>query len=58
MVALLGVSKVDLNWAEDQYWYVLFKVIREYAKIMTPKEKRKLSAHEMQNFITKGDNDG
>lgn len=55
MVALLGVSKVDLMWAEDQYWSTLFNVIREYGKLMTPKEKKKVSAGEMQSFIKKGE---
>ena len=56
MVAILGVSKIDLNWAENQYWTTLFKVIREMTKMMTPKERKKVSASEMQkNFIKKGE---
>ena len=56
MCALLGASKIDLNWADNQYWCTLLDVIREYSKLMTPKEKRKVTASEMQAFIKKGDN--
>ena len=55
MVTLLCVSKVDLTWADEQYWYVLFNVIREYSNMMTPKERRKVTASEMQKFIKKGE---
>ena len=53
MCALLGVCKVDLNWADNQYWDTLFKVVGEYTKMITPKEKKKVSASEMKNFIRK-----
>jgi hypothetical protein len=57
MTALLGVAKMDLNWADDQYWSTLFDVLREYTKIITPKEKRPVTAGDMTKFIRK-DRDG
>lgn len=51
MVAVLSTAKVDLEWADDQYWCTLLKVIREIAKINAPKEKKKVSAGEMSHFI-------
>ena len=51
MTACLVTAKVDLQWADDQYWCVLFKVIREITDINTPKEKKKVTASEMSHFI-------
>lgn len=51
MVATLCVAKVDLNWAEDQYWSTLFNVIGDLSKIYTKKEKRKLKASEANRFV-------
>lgn len=45
------MAKVDLQWADDQYWTTLYKVIRVIAKTYTPKEKKKVTASEMSAFI-------
>ena len=51
MCATLTLSKVDLTWADDQYWSTLLKVVGEIAKVYKPKEKKKVTNTEMQNFI-------
>ncbi len=51
MVASLSVAKIDLMWAEDQYWSTLLKVIGAVTKFYTPKEKRKLNSGEAQKYI-------
>ena len=51
MVASLSVAKIDLIWADDQYWSTLFKVIREVNSILTPKEKKPVSAKQMKGFV-------
>lgn len=51
MVASLSIAKIDLNWADDQYWSVLFNVIREVNQILTPKKKEKVTAEKMRSFI-------
>lgn len=58
MVAYLSVARIDLNWADEQYLSTLLKVMGEMNKLYTPKQKQKVSASEMQKFITKGDRDG
>ena len=51
MTANLVVAKVDLEWADNQYWLTLNKVVSELNKIMRPNEKRKLKTSEAQKFI-------
>ena len=51
MVASLSVLGIDLEWAEDQYWSTLIRVIGEIVKIRTPKKKQKVTASEMGGFI-------
>lgn len=51
MVAALCMAKIDLNWAEDQYWCTLLKVIREITKLNAPRQKEKVSASQMQKYI-------
>lgn len=51
IVARLCVARIPLEWADEQYLSTLFKVIGELNKIYTPKEKKKVSASEMQKHI-------
>jgi len=51
MVSSLVVARIDLNWADEQYWVTLTNVIRDMNKSMQPKEKRKLKVSEAQKFI-------
>ena len=51
MVASLSIARIDLVWAEDQYWSTLFKVIGEVNKMLTPKEKKPVSAKQMKSFV-------
>lgn len=51
MVASLSVLGIDLEWAENQYWSTLTRVIGEIVKIRTPKKKEKISASQMGKFI-------
>lgn len=51
MVAALCMAHIDLEWAENQYWCTLLKVIREMNKLTAPKEKKKVSASDMQKHI-------
>lgn len=55
MVATLTIARIDLEWADNQYWSTLYQVVEEINKIMQPKEKEtkkvKVSASQMQNFI-------
>lgn len=53
MVATLTIARIDLEWADNQYWSTLYQVVEEINKIMQPKEtkKVKVSASQMQNFI-------
>lgn len=51
MVASLVLAKIDLAWADNQYWCTLFEVIREINKAITPKEKKKLTANDMAKFV-------
>ena len=48
---MCSVAKVDLNWADNQYFSTLFNVLGEITKTLTPKEKKKVTAMEAQKFI-------
>ena len=48
---MLCVAKVDLNWADNQYWNVLFKVVGEVSKFYAPKEKKPITTSEASKFI-------
>lgn len=48
---MLCACKIDLIWAEDQYWSTLLKCIGEYNRLHTPKEKRKLTSNEVKSYI-------
>lgn len=51
MVASLCVLGVNLEWADNQYWVTLLKVVGEVTKIRTPKKKEKVTAQQMGGFI-------
>ena len=53
MCATLSIAKIDMEWADNQYWSTLFAVIREKTSMLMPKQvkKEKMSATQMQNFI-------
>ncbi len=51
MVAILCAIGVDLNWADNQYWSTLSRVVGETTKLRTPKKKEKVTASQMTNFI-------
>ena len=51
MSAHLCVLGVDLEWADEQYWTTLLKIVREITEIRKPRKKEKVSASNMQNFI-------
>jgi len=53
MVASLSIAKIDLNWADNQYWSTLFKVIREKNKMLKPIERKKVTSQQMAGFIRK-----
>ena len=48
---MLCVAKVDLNWADNQYWKVLFNVVGEISKVYAPKEKKPITTSEASNYI-------
>ena len=50
-MALCSVAKIDLNWADNQYFTTLFNVLGEISKTLTPKEKKKITASEASQFI-------
>lgn len=51
MVASLSIAMIDLDWADNQYWCVLFAIIREKNKMLMPKEKKKITNQQMSNYI-------
>lgn len=51
MVSLLCVAKVDLKWADNQYWSVLYKVVGELARFYAPKQKKKITSSEASKYI-------
>lgn len=51
MCALLGTSKIPLEWADNQYWCTLTRIFNETAKMLAPKKKEKVTAQQMQSFI-------
>lgn len=51
MVSSLCVLGIDLEWADNQYWSTLIKVIGEIVKIRTPKKKEKVTASQMSKYI-------
>jgi len=51
MISMLTVCKIDLNWAENQYWSTLLKCIGEVNRLHTPSKKEKLTAKEAKNYI-------
>lgn len=51
--AMLCAIHIDLQWADNQYWITLIKVIGEYTKMHTRKKKEKVTAKEMAGFIRK-----
>ena len=48
---MLTIAKIDLNWAEDQYWCTLLKCVREINRLHTPSKKEKLTKEEAKNYI-------
>ena len=51
LCSVLATMHIDLNWADDQYFNTLLKIIREFNKLGKKPEKRKVTASEMGNFI-------
>lgn len=51
MVATLSVLGIDLNWADNQYWSTLSRVIGEFNEMRKPKKKEKVPAAAMQKYI-------
>ena len=51
MTAILTLYKVDLSWADNQYWTTLFKVMRELNTTYNPPKKVEVSNTQMQSFI-------
>lgn len=51
MVSILTLNRIDLVWADEQYWTTLLKVFKSITNISKPKEKRKVSASELNQFI-------
>lgn len=54
MCAMLVAYKVDLDWAQNQYWTTLFAVISESQKMRQKPQKKKATATDMSRFISKG----
>lgn len=46
---MLVKARVDLSWADDQYWSTLFGVIRELTK-ERPK-KKKVGASQIDKYV-------
>ena len=54
MTSRLVVAKVDLEWADNQYWITLTNVIGELNKLIKlpeQKKKEKLKPSEAQKYI-------
>ena len=49
--ASLSMARIDLNWADDQYFTTLMNILDEYAKIGKKPEKKKVGASEIGKFI-------
>lgn len=49
--ATLSMMRIDLNWADEQYFSTLMTVVDEYAKISKKPEKKKVGANEIGKFI-------
>lgn len=46
--------KIDLQWADNQTWRTLFKLLNEIAEVSTPeekKEKRRATNSEIYAFV-------
>lgn len=51
MTSYLVLSEIDLQWAEEQYWYELANLIKYVSIAKTPKEKKKITNEQMKNFV-------
>lgn len=55
MVAILVINRIDLNWAEDQYWYMLLDCIGEIGHTLDPsngkESRRPLKASEVKSYL-------
>lgn len=49
--ASLSTARIDLNWADDQYFYTLMNILDEYTKIGKKPEKKKVGASEIGKFV-------
>lgn len=45
------LNKIDIEWADNQHWCTLFKVINAMKQFNAPTKKEKISVGEMQKFI-------
>jgi len=50
-MAYLSLFKIDLRWADNQYTYRLFELMRDITNITNPPKREKISASEITNFI-------
>lgn len=51
MCATLSQLHIDLNWADEQYMSTLLKLIREFNKMASKKERTKVGASNIKKFI-------
>ena len=51
MVASLSLLGIDLQWADNQYWTTLMKVMGDIIKIKKPRKREKVSANSIGKFI-------
>ena len=47
------MNRIDLNWADSQYWSTLFEVIGEVAKFHEKPQKKKVSTDQISKMIVK-----
>lgn len=49
--ATLAMARIDLNWADNQYFATLMDILEEYSKIGKKPEKKKVGASDIGKFI-------
>lgn len=55
---MLTLVKIDLEWADGQYWETLWEVIGEISNCYKKPQKHKLNANEIKQFIREDGEDG
>lgn len=52
---MLAMSKIPLEWADNQYLVTLLAVVSAQTRMMKKPQKKKVGVSDMGRFIRKGD---